>query len=91
MKQEEAESYLGKTVYTVDYGEMEINSHVVHKVVGSTYQSGDTYTLLSEEGTVLYNMKLTWQEAHSKLISYYETRVQVAMDELNLTQRIGNF
>ncbi len=88
MNQEKAESYVGKQVYTVAYGEMQIIEHLVEKVQCSTYQSGDMYALINCTGSVIFNPKDTWEKAHESLTQYYETRLNVAMDNLNSVQRM---
>jgi hypothetical protein len=82
MKQELAESLVGKTVYTIEYADSLIKDHKVIGVIETPCHNGFQYTLKGEEGFSLFNAKVTKRLAADSLTSYWEQRVQTALTGL---------
>lgn len=72
MDKEEAQSYIGKTVYTVDYEKIMINQHEVLDSIEDYNHNGTVYQLRDTNKDLLWSFKDTFEKAHLSLVRYWE-------------------
>lgn len=86
MNKEEAQSYVGKTVYTVNYSEKLIEPRKILDILEVCGHSDTVYQLRDETKELVWAFKDTLVQAQNSLVKYYQERSDLA--KLNLQEAL---
>lgn len=86
MNKEEAQSYVGKTVYTVNYSEKLIEPRKILDILEVYGHSDTVYQLRDETKELVWAFKDTLVQAQNSLVKYYQERSELA--KLNLQEAL---
>jgi len=79
----QAEYYLNKEVYIVDYGTDSITSRVIGYMTEASNNEAYMYKLKDIDGKLVEHFYDSWTLAHESLIKYHERSVDIEMQQLN--------